>query len=226
MTQKPVRLQAYNNERLFIAWLDANKGKLYEKFGSELKKYGLWIVTRTYNAPGCSINIWNDNASSIIVSLKAKAYMLGELGEELGWQERLRDKDWCHYKATDPRHGLVVFMDGIEVKPADWWLQGVKDTLLSPLSSRGRNSSRAASNPSVRYHVPVPEQLQEQHRAASEQRDRPETLVTDADVLQDAGVYPLGRSPSVRRLSSYTASISSPSLRRENRNIYDGKDEF
>ena len=163
-----------------------------------------------------------DNNKSALVTLKAKAAMLGELGEDLNWSDKLSDKDWCHYKASSDK-GLVVFMDGIEIKPYEWWMDGIRQNILG----RGRSADRVVSNPlppiihndTLPIPVPMPRQ-----RDLSSQTNRVSTLVADDDVLQDAGVLQFGRSPSLRKPTSYSSSIRSPSLRRETRSIYNEKE--
>ena len=58
-------------------------------------------MTRTYTAPGCSINAWIKSKEAAVVSMKMKAHMLGELGEDLSWQDMLNDGGLSHYKAKD-----------------------------------------------------------------------------------------------------------------------------
>ena len=116
---------------------------LYKQHGRELKKYGLWIVTATYTARECSVNAWLDKDKEATVSVKLKAAMLGELGDDVDWTDKLTDKDWSHYCGTqygkeyDKSDGpsVVLFYDGVEIKPYEWWLQGIKSiswTILQP----------------------------------------------------------------------------------------------
>ena len=229
MTLKPITLHAYNDERLFMSWLEANKERLYARYGTELKKYGLWIVTRTYNSPGASINAWLDNKKDAVVSVKAKANMLGELGQETSLSDSLTDRDWSHYRAKT-EHGVVVFMDGIEIRPMEWWKEGLKSGLRP---SRSTSSRRSPPSPRTQQRpfeekddLLLPPQPQVQRRfAGSVSRDRPLTLVADDDVLEDAGLKGMNRSASLRRVS-YAPSVApsnsstrSPSLRRETRSI-------
>jgi len=61
--------------------------------------------------------------------MKAKASMLGELGElggDLDWTERLTDKDWSHYTGKEKGDTVVVFFDGIEIPAWEWWWEGLK----------------------------------------------------------------------------------------------------
>ena len=111
IARNPVEVTAYNDECLFKQWIAENKAQLYRRFGHQLKKYGLWIVTVTYTAPGCSINAWLDKDKDAVLSARAKAKMVGDLGAELDWTDKITDKDWCHYTAKP--HG-----DAIEGAPA------------------------------------------------------------------------------------------------------------
>ena len=161
MTLKPVTLHAYNDERLFLAWLEANRAALYYHHGPELKRYGLWLVSRTHSAKGASINTWVKDNRSALVSLKAKAAMLGDLGQGLDWADQMFDKDWCHYRANEGEGGLVLFLDGIEVKPRQWWLEGFKRTLLgapTPPSQREQGVPNA--------HPAIPRPLTMKHDGA------------------------------------------------------------
>ena len=99
VARNPITLTAYNDESLFKDWIEDNKARLYELFSQQLKKYGLWVITTTYTAPGCSINAWMDSKTDAVLSAKAQADMAGEFGAELDWTDKLTDKDWCHYTA-------------------------------------------------------------------------------------------------------------------------------
>ena len=111
IARNPVEVTAYNDECLFKQWIAENKAQLYSRFGNQLKKYGLWIVTVTYTAPACSINAWMDKDKDAVLSAKAKAAMVGDLGAELDWTDKITDKDWCHYAAKP-------YKDAIEGAPA------------------------------------------------------------------------------------------------------------
>ncbi|KAI9717965.1 MAG: hypothetical protein M1828_007057 [Chrysothrix sp. TS-e1954] len=139
MTHKPITLTAYNAERLFCAWIASNKSLLYARHGPELRKYGCVVVTRTYTAPRCSINAWMDTNKAAVVSMKMKASMLGELGEELSWEDKLTDKGWCHY-SNQGKGGVVVFVDGIDVSKLEWRKEGVLQAVFG--GPAGRQAAR------------------------------------------------------------------------------------
>lgn len=92
---------ALNDGCLFRDWVESNKPFLQSQFGRELKKYGLWVVTVTFTAPGCSINAWLDKDKEALLSAKAKASMVGDYRAQLDWTDQITDKDWCHYSG-DP----------------------------------------------------------------------------------------------------------------------------
>ncbi|KAL6716386.1 hypothetical protein ACLMJK_005952 [Lecanora helva] len=126
IARKPITLTSYNDETLFQSWLAANKSRLSSLYGNELRRYGLRLITRTYTCPGCSINAWHSKDRETTMTVKAKANMLGELGGDLEWTERLSDKDWSHYFGRGNGDTIVVFFDGIEVPASTWWLEGLK----------------------------------------------------------------------------------------------------
>lgn len=61
--------------------------------------------------------------------MKAKASMLGELGGDLDWTEKLTDKDWSHYTGKEKGDTVVVFFDGIEIPAWEWWWEGMKGSV-------------------------------------------------------------------------------------------------
>lgn len=147
ISNKPVTLTAYNHERLFLNWLDENKKKLLELYGPDLRRYGMWIVTRTYTSPGCSINAWLDSNKEVVTSLKAKASMMGELGEDLELSDKIQERDWCHYQGKDG-DGVVLFLDGIDMTPLQWKLEAFRQNL--PTLARADSRSRRQSTFSTR----------------------------------------------------------------------------
>ena len=76
IAQKPITLTSYNDETLFQSWLSANRALLSSLHGPQLRRHGLRIVTRTYTAPACSINAWEDKDKEANMSVKAKANMV------------------------------------------------------------------------------------------------------------------------------------------------------
>ncbi len=126
IAQKPVTLTSYDDETLFRSWLATNRSQLSSLYGAELRRYGLWIVTRTYTCQHCSINAWDSSGKEANMTMKAKANMLGDLGGDLEWTERLTDKDWSHYYAKKKGDTVVVFFDGVEVPASSWWWEGLR----------------------------------------------------------------------------------------------------
>ena len=73
------------------------------------------------------------------MSVKVKAHMLGDLGGELDWTERVTDKDWSHYYGQNKGDTVVVFFDGIEVPASTWWWEGLRGKLGKGDIGRRRN---------------------------------------------------------------------------------------
>ena len=145
MTMKPVVLKAFHQERVFMQWLEDNKHKLHKEYGSQLRRYGLWIITKTYSTHGASINAWYNDDKDVLVSIAAKANMLGELKGELNQSDKVMDKDWSHYFGNGPYTGsldderVVVFVDGIELKPSYWWFKSLEYNLSGSTKSKSPN---------------------------------------------------------------------------------------
>lgn len=133
---------ALNDECLFKDWVQSNKSSLYNRFGRELKKYGMWVVTVTYTAPGCSINAWLDKDKEANLSAKAKASMVGDYGAELDWKDNVTDKDWCHYSG-DPTRWCRERNDTQRTTSQSG---GIIQTDSTPEGSEGRDPSCSAAN--------------------------------------------------------------------------------
>ena len=145
IAQKPITLTSFKDEALFQSWLSANKALLSSSYGPQLRRHGLRIVTKTYTAPNCSINAWEDKDKEANMSMKAKANMMGELGSELDWTDRVTDKDWSHYSGKDKDDTVVVFFDGIEVPAWEWWLEGLRTSIASRSLSKERSPSTSSN---------------------------------------------------------------------------------
>ena len=252
MTKEPVTLRAYQGpERLFTNWLESNRRHLHFEYGPQLRRYGFWIITKTYSTPGCSINAWLDDKKEALVSIKAKASMLGELGSQLTAADNVIDKDWSHYAAHRPGEGVVVFVDGIHVRASEWWWRGLVLNLplvLRSPSSQSTDKSRAASTSAIPDHAQkifdpdstltttTPEKPAARHLSVPYHEPPTHELFADVhhetvdkDVLQDAGLLEFNRASSLRRPSKPASVVSAvsalssrtPSLRRETRSISD-----
>ena len=53
---RPITQTAYNDEKLLRRWVAENKKELSVRHGSQLCRYGLFLVTKTYRTPQASIN--------------------------------------------------------------------------------------------------------------------------------------------------------------------------
>lgn len=80
------------------------------------------------------------------MSMKVKANMVGDLGGDLDWSDKMADKDWSHYAGKEKGDTVVVFFNGIEVPTYEWWWPSIK-ARISPRPS-GRSSRNATPSPS------------------------------------------------------------------------------
>ena len=144
ITQNPITLTSYNDEILFQSWLTANKSLLSLTYGHQLRHHGLILVTRTYTAPCCSINAWVDKDKEANMSVKAKANMMGELGETLDLTDKLTDQDWSHYSGKDKGDTVVVFFDGITVPPWEWYVESLRTSMSRSDALEDRSPSRSS----------------------------------------------------------------------------------
>ena len=249
IARHPVTMRAYHQEPLFATWLDDNRRVLHEEYGTHLRKYGMWVVTKAYSAPGCSINAWVNDDKQAVVSMKAKASMLGELGEELSMEEKVMDKDWSHYQAKEKGEGVVMFVDGIDTGGSEWHWERLRQTIPSFTGWRSSSRSRSTSARAPMKYIPPKECDSKDFDAETTFFADPEKPTSrylnvpaaptphdlnfglDEEVPPDAGPLHLSKGSSVRRASSAVSSLSSrpqsrsPSLRRETRSISE-KDGF
>ena len=196
----------------------------------------MWIVTKTFAAPGCSINAWINSDKQALITMKAKASMLGELGTDLSLQDQIMDKDWSHYDAKSQGEGIVVFVDGIDMTPREWFWQGLKTYWPSIAGTRSRERRSASTGPPIitKYLDPDTTLLTDNEPTTIRHfsvpfGDMPHAISPGLGntIPIDAGPLHLSRASSVQRPSSGVSLLSSraasrtPSLRRETRSISD-----
>ena len=173
-----------------------------------------------------------DNDKQALVSMNAKADMLGELGTTLTSQDNVMDKDWSHYGAKE---GVVMFVDGVDMTSGNWHWERFKQNLPSFTAWRRTSRSRSES-------FQPPRQRNQPEEYSPKDDDPDSTLLTDIEKPSSrhlsvpfAGIphalspglpesIPIDAGPlhlSMRRSSSVVSSLSSrptsrsPSLRRE-----------
>ena len=130
------------------------------------------------------------------MSGKAKANMMGELGGELDWTDRLTDKDWSYYTGKEKGDRVVVFFDGIEVPAWEWWLEGLKSIGgKGPVNERSISSSSSTRSPELSPNTARPYRYSAADAAADDQMLLSEDLWgSDKPLRIDSPLS--GRSPS------------------------------
>ena len=197
ITQNPITLTSYNDEILFQSWLTANKSLLSLTYGHQLRHHGLILVTRTYTAPCCSINAWVDRDNEANMSVKAKANMMGELGETLDLTDKLTDQDWSHYSGKEKGDTVVVFFDGITVPPWEWYIESLKTSISR--SDASEDKSPSCSSDTHRLDRPHHKVRASSSLATDESMDESSLLSEDlwgSDTPLQIHSPPNNRSPS------------------------------
>jgi hypothetical protein len=143
-------------------------------------------VTTTYRAPGASINAWTDQDKEVQI--------LGDDGVTPDFNDQLTDKGWILYAEGPKKDGVVVFFDGFQYMPWDWWWEGVKLSLGGGEPARERREKeKQVSSLMVRQPTTNGQSQLEVRRA-----DPPPI---------DAGAH--GTSMPVSMLSEYSDGMSS-----------------
>lgn len=68
---------------------------------NEVIEYGLWIVTSTWSAEECAINVWNEAGKGVGVGFKSSAVGFGELAPSGDWYVDGQDGGWLKVKAEE-----------------------------------------------------------------------------------------------------------------------------
>ena len=205
IARNPVKVTAYNDECLFKQWIAENKAQLYSRFGHQLKKYGLWIVTVTYTAPGCSINAWMDKDKDAVLSAKAKAAMVGDLGAELDWTDKIIDKDWCHYTAKP--------YDAIDGAPAvvPPTAEAIRLTGRRPLS-KSRIPLQVASAVDPQLIKGIAPRRHTSDASASRPEVRPERILSRKPAMNPVGNHI--RISTLHSKTNYDLDLRTPNVHR------------
>lgn len=202
MCAKPITQTAYNDETLLRCWVIDNKKTLSERHGPQLRRYGLILVTTTYRAPRAAINAWMDKDKEVLVSAKMKAQMLGDDGITLDLNDQSTDKDWTYYAEGPQKDGVVVFFDGFQDAPWDWWWEGIKLSLGSggPVKEiredERQGSSLLARQPAMNGQRPLRMGLSPRESMVGQSRRS-----WDGKALQKNGLLKAQSPPRARRAS-------------------------
>ena len=154
-------------------------------------------------------------------------------------------RDWSHYgaKSKGEGEGVVVFVDGIDMKGNDWVWEGFKQNLPTISIWKRKSGPRSVSPESPKVH----REFDADTTFVTTDAEKPISrllsvpfdeipphsfsLGSGEDVPEDAGPLHLSRASSVRRPSSVVSSLSerrasrTHSLRRETRSA-SGKEEY
>lgn len=106
LTKGNVRHERYYYEEPFKKWVRENAVGLVTR-RKEVLEYGLWVVTSTWAAEECAINVWSGVGRGVGVGFKSGVVEIGELAPSGEWWEDGRDGGWVRAKALEVSSGIV-----------------------------------------------------------------------------------------------------------------------
>lgn len=105
LTKGQVRHERYYYEEPFKKWVRDNAVGLVTR-RKEVLEYGLWVVTSTWAAEECAINVWSGVGRGVGVGFRSGVVEIGELAPSGEWWEDGRDGGWVRAKALEVSAGL------------------------------------------------------------------------------------------------------------------------
>src|SRR5205814_814514 len=113
----PITQTAYNDEKLLRRWVAENKKELSVRHGSQLCRYGLFLVTKTYRTPQASINAWMEKDKEILLSAKAKEQLLCDDCLTLCLNHELSERTGSYMQSARRRMVWWFSLTGFGIRP-------------------------------------------------------------------------------------------------------------
>jgi len=97
----PVEHHKFNSEAeaVVMKWVEDNRKNLVLKHGSQIEKFGVWVITQTWVTEKCEISMWNKTGKSIDAGTEVGATNIGKFKADASSsissgidQEKLWDK--------------------------------------------------------------------------------------------------------------------------------------
>ncbi|KDR73010.1 hypothetical protein GALMADRAFT_101440 [Galerina marginata CBS 339.88] len=114
LTSSPVTHEHYYHSSPFKNWSKKNAQVILRRW-PEVKKHGMWLVTSTYAAKKCAINMTVAKGRGFKVGFAAEAMGLGKLVPCGEWRRSHMDEGWGEY-TTEGDDKSVVFFGGLKFK--------------------------------------------------------------------------------------------------------------
>ncbi|KAF3042268.1 hypothetical protein E8E11_006608 [Didymella keratinophila] len=100
-TEKPVTREAYTRvEKPWKDWIKQNSKTIMSKYGSEVGKYKLWIITQVWMTKTARINILESSKRKVSIGFKADVAQVGKLQPHGGWSTDGKNEGWEEYSST------------------------------------------------------------------------------------------------------------------------------
>ena len=76
----PVEHHKFNSEAeaVIMKWVEDNRKNLVLKHGSQIEKWGVWVITQTWVTEKCEISMWNKTSKSIDAGIEVGATNIGK----------------------------------------------------------------------------------------------------------------------------------------------------
>ena len=98
LTSSPVTHDRYCDTSPFTDWCKKNAQSILKRW-PEVKVHGFWIVTSTYSAKRCAINLSRSGGKGFQVGFSVEASPFGQLGPSGEWYKSQTDQGWGEYSA-------------------------------------------------------------------------------------------------------------------------------
>lgn len=101
ITEPPIRHYKAQHETLFLDWMVANTTKLLSNC-SDIAKYGVWIVTKTYSTTQCARAVLSSRNAEVTIAVDADVADVATASPSVSWWKRGSDSSWniqndvCH----------------------------------------------------------------------------------------------------------------------------------
>jgi hypothetical protein len=93
-----------------LGWMATNSEDFLRRHESVMKKYGIWIVTKTYTSTRCGLAFMQSNSASVEIGMTADAEGILSMSPSASWKVETKDSETELY---EDNNGRVVFMSGI-----------------------------------------------------------------------------------------------------------------
>ena len=113
VTEAPIIHRKLGHESPILNWMAKNCTKLLAKHASEVKRHGVWIVTKTYATRRCGIAVLTSKSAEVRIGLDVQVAGIATLTPSSSWSYQSGSSSSAIHEDDA---GVVVFMSGIWFK--------------------------------------------------------------------------------------------------------------